>query len=262
MTQAYDIPMLLFGQCLYAVAALVRFVRLYTSMGKARPPFVTGLAVTHCLGVALGYFFGVLWYELTVLFFFALQKRDTLVAAFAALLLLRGLDAALLLLLSLYAVSYEEMRPMLFCLSALLLGIGFFLFSFTAALRRAEKKILEFPQSFSGDIVILKGLHIARKQIALLSWQRRGNLSLLVLLTLSGWFAEWLAFFCLRPTAEQALADMLGRVLGSFHFIIIRSGTDKTLEALQPGIWGLSALMAAIHFARLIRIRLSQRGSA
>jgi hypothetical protein len=245
MTEPYPALTLFFGQALYAVATLVRFFRFYTSLGMARPPFAVELALTHCLGATLGYFFGVLWYELAVLLFFAFLKRNALVAAFAALLLLRGLDAICLLFLSLYAASYESMRPMLFCLNALLLGIGFFFVSFIPILKRVEKKMLEFPRDVVGILPVIKSLYNVRRQIALLSWNRPGSLSILIILTLGGWLMEWLAFFCLRPAGDQALADMLGRVMGSFHFIA-EYNAGNALEALQPGLWGLLALLAAV----------------
>jgi hypothetical protein len=251
---------LLFGQVLYAAATLVRFVRLYVSLGKARPPSAVDLAVAHCLGVMLGYFFGAFWYELTVLLFFALLQRKAFVAACAGLLLLRGLDATLLLLLTLYAASWENARLMLFFLSVLLLGLGIFFVSFDALLRRVEKKLLEFPHPAAGITAMLQSLHAVRRQILLLSWNRPGSLSILIMLTLGGWFLEWLAFFRLRPTAEQALADMLGRVMGSLH-VTAGSNAGSALGALQPGVWGLLLLAAALLSARLIRVRPSRRSS-
>jgi hypothetical protein len=258
MTQVYDGPMLLFGQTLYAVSMLIRFVRLYTSLGRNRPSFAIDLAVVHCLGVILGYFFGVLSYEFSILIFFALFKRNAFIAAFCALMLLRGLDATLLLLLSLCVMSYENIRIMLFCLSMLLLGIGFVFFSLETVIRRVEKKILAYPRKIAGDVGMLKLINAARGQIALLSWQRPGSLTLLVFLTLGGWFVEWLAFFCLSPAVEQALADMLGRVMGSFRFTM-KADANSSLEALQPGAWCLLAFMTTIWLASWLRRIFTER---
>jgi len=258
MTEFYFAGWLLFGQVLYATATLVRFARLYTSLGMARPSSAVELAGAHCLGVTLGYFFGVFWYECTILLFFAFLKRDALVAACAGLLLLRGLDATILLLLTLYAASYENMRLMLLLLSILLLGIGIFFVSFATVLKRVEKKLLEFPHPAAGILPLLRCLYAVRRQILLLSWKRQGSLSILIILTLGGWFLEWSAFFCLRPTAEQALADMLGRVMGSVYFMAGRDASGA-LDALQPGVWSLLALATAILTARLIRRQAFRR---
>lgn len=220
---------LVLASLIFILCQFVKALRIYFVLGEYRIKFIS-LFLLNNIAVFCSYLMGgglVLIYEIIVIFFLYLFKLPLLSSCYT-LLVLRLFDSIIIsVVIPLLGISVSNKFYLLICFFAITSWL--MVSTLPVILNRLEKRILisDFPPKVS--LQCLKQLVIFEKQINLLSFFRRGSVSMLIMLTFLIWGLESLSLATLYGNFWSGADAVFSRVAGSLGIVHVRSFNEYNI---------------------------------
>lgn len=234
---------------IFICCQFVKALRIYFVLGEYRIKLVY-LFVLSNLGIAFSY---LIWggivsvYEIVVVAGLVACFRTPLFASCYSLLILRLFDSIVLFaVVPLLGINVSNKFFLLICLLAV---ISWSMVStLPVIMNRLEKRILISDFSPKASLQCIKQLVIFEKQINLLSFARRGSVSMLIMLTFLIWGLESLSLAVLYGDFGVGINAVFSRIAGSLGIVPVGAfGEYNTLVYVLSTVTAIVAISSFSH---------------